>query len=197
MLPRSEEGSTETGWQNKVASVKIKHRTFAVIAIAVIGIMFLAGCKTLLPANIEGQKYIMRGDLKLVAEYKPLHLYIYTETASTNKHPDYFIFQGNEPLITAYNKSNMVEITYCEKDFRSQLTTTYDYKGHILNRSYGTYNRDSGQTNYLYFDKNGDGQWDYLHTHISGTNWDSSKSFFRSNYCWVPVSCLVPAAQNQ
>jgi hypothetical protein len=168
----------------RVADVKTKHGIFAMVAIAAIGIMFLAGCETPLPANAEGQKYIMRGDLKLVAQYKPLHLYIYTETSSTNNHPDYVIFQGNEPLIFTDSKSNTVQITLCEKDFRGQLSTTYDYKGQILKRSFATSNDDSMQTNYLYFDSNGDGQWDFLH--ISGTNAESSKSFVRSNLCWVP-----------
>ena len=164
--------------------MKIKDRIFAAVVIAASGIILLAGCKPPLPANVEGQKYIMRGSLKLVAEYKPLHLYIYTETASTNNHPDYFILQGNEPLIFTDSKSNAVEVTLCEKDFRGQLTTTYDYKGQILKRAYNTQNNDSGQTNYLYLDSNGDGQWDFLH--ISGTNSESSRTFVRSNLCWVP-----------
>jgi hypothetical protein len=162
--------------------MKIKYEIFGVVGIAAIGMIFLAGCKTPLPADVEGQKYIMRGDLKLVAKYKPLHLYIYTETASTNIHPDYVIFQGNEPLIFTDSKSNTVQITLCEKDFHGQLATTYDYKGQILNRSFGTF--DSIQTNYLYFDSNGDGQWDFLH--IAGTNAESSGSFVSSNLCWVP-----------
>jgi hypothetical protein len=164
--------------------MKIKHGIFASVVIAASGIILIAGCKTPSPANVEGQKYIMRGDLKLVAKYKPLHLYIYTETASTNNHPDYIIFQGNEPLIFTDNKSNTVETIFCEKDFRGQFSTTYDYKGQVLKRSYSTQNNDSGQTNYLYFDSNGDGQWDFLH--IYGTNSESSRTFVRSNLCWVP-----------
>lgn len=164
--------------------MKIKHRIFAAAAIAASGIFFLAGCKTPLPANIEGQKYIMRGELKLVAKYKPLHLYIYTETASTNNHPDYVIFQGNEPLIFTDSKSNTVEVILCEKNFHGRLATTYDYKGQILKRSFGTLNDHSMQTNYLYFDSNGDGQWDFLR--IFGTNSESSRTFVRSNLCWVP-----------
>src|SRR5580704_10881769 len=101
--------------------MKTKFIAFAGIVSAAIGItFFLAGCKTSLPANIEGQKYIMWGDLKLVAKYKPLHLYIYTETTSTNNHPDYVIFQGNEPLIFTDSKSNSVEIIFCEKNFHGR-----------------------------------------------------------------------------
>jgi hypothetical protein len=164
--------------------MKIKHGIFAGIAIAGagIGVMFLAGCTTPLPADIEGQKYIM-GDLKLVAKYKPLHLYIYAETASTNKHPDYVILQRNEPLVFTDSKSNTVEIIFCEKDFHGQFATTYDYKGQILKRSFGTFNDDSMQTNYLYFDANGDGQWDkFLIDEKNG----SIKAYDRSNLCWVP-----------
>jgi len=180
----SKERLPETGLQNNVANVKTKHGISTGVVIAAIGITFLTGCKTPLPANVEGQKYIMRGGLKLVAKYKPLHLYIYTETDSTNNHPDYVILQGNEPLIFTDSKSNKVEVILCEKDFRGQFTTTYDYKGQILNRSYSAQNNDSGQTNYLYFDSNGDGQWDFLH--ISGTNSESSRTFVRSNLCWIP-----------
>jgi hypothetical protein len=120
----------------------------------------------------------------LVAKYKPLHLYIYADTSSTNKHPDYVIFQGNEPLVIADNNSNTVEIIHCEKFFLGRLATTYDYKGQILKRSFSTLGNGSIQTNYLYFDNNGDGQWDFLH--IDGTNAESSGSFVRSNLCWVP-----------
>jgi len=148
--------------------------------------IFLVGCKTPLPADVEGLQSAIgfNGPIKLVAKYKPLHLYIYADVTSTNKHHDYIVLQGNEPLVISDNKSNAVEIILCEKNFQGQLATTYDYKGQILERSFSTYNNDSIQTNYLYFDDNGDGQWDFLH--ISGTNAESSVSFVRSNLCWVP-----------
>jgi len=176
------------GGGNIFASMKIKHGVFAVIAIALVAGMFLTGCATPLPANVEGPKSTVgfNGPLKLVAEYKPLHLYIYADVTSTNKHPDYVIFSRNEPLVIANNISNALEVIFCEENFRGQFTTTYDYTGHILRRSYSsTPNHDSGLPNYLYFDHNGDGQWDHLY--ISGTNADSSGSFVRSNFCWVPV----------
>ena len=164
--------------------MKIKHKIFCAFAIVLVAAMVSTGCKTSSPANVEGQKYIMRGDLKLVAEYKPLHLYIYAETTSTNNHPDYVILQGNEPLIFTDSKSNTVEVVFCEKNFRGQFTTTYDYKGQVLKHSYGTQNNDSVQTNYLYFDSNGDGQWDFLRIFF-GANSESSW-LVRSNLCWVP-----------
>jgi hypothetical protein len=111
--------------------VKIKNGIFAVIALAGITGIFLAGCTTPSPPHIEGHQYIMGGDLKLVAKYKPLHLYIYVDAAPTNKNPDYIILQGNEPLVFTESESNTVEIILCEKDFRGQLVTTYDFKGQI------------------------------------------------------------------
>jgi prepilin-type processing-associated H-X9-DG protein len=167
--------------------MKIKHGIIVVISIAAAAGILLAGCTTPSPADVEGLPSIMgfNGPLKLVAKYKPLHLYIYADVASTNKHPDYLIFNRNEPLVIADNKSNAVEVIFGEKDFRGQFTTTYDYNGQILKRSYSTENYHSGQTNYLYFDSNGDGEWDFLH--MSGTNTESSRSFVRSNLCWVPV----------
>ena len=163
--------------------MKIKYGIFAGIGIAGI---FLAGCAIRSPADVEGPQSTMgfNGPLKLVAKYKRLHLYIYADTSSTNRHPDYIIFQGNEPLVIADNKSNTVEIIHCEKNFHGQLATTYDYKGRLLKRSFSTLGDNSIQTNYLFFDNNGDGQWDFLH--INGTNAESSGSFVRSNLCWVP-----------
>jgi len=162
------------------------HGIFAVVAIAIVAGMFSAGCATPSPANVEGTRSTIgfNGPLKLVAKYRPLHLYIYADVTSTNKHPDYVIFNRNEPLVIADNESNTLKVVFCEKDFRGQFETTYDYKGQILKRSFGTYNFGSMQTNCLYFDTNGDGQWDFLH--ISGANAESSRSFVRSNLCWVP-----------
>ena len=183
MLLPSEEGLPESGWQNKVICVKIKHGIFGVIVIVLVTAMFSAGCKTPSPANVEGPKSAIgfNGPLKLVAEYKPLHLYIYADVTSTNKHPDYIIFQRNEPLVIADNVYNTVEMIFCEKRFRGQFTTTYDYKEQILTRSFSTYGNNSMQTNYLYFDTNGDGEWDFLHTF--GASNEISMSFVRSNLC--------------
>jgi len=166
--------------------MKIKFRIFDVVMIAVIAGMVSTGCTTPSPADVEGPRSTtgFNGPLKLVAKYKPMHLYIYADVTSTNKHPDYIIFQRNEPLIIADNKTNTVEIIFCEKDFHGQFATTYDYKGQILKRSFSTQNSDSMQTNYLYFDTNGDGQWDkYV---IDGGGIGSIKAYDRSNLCWVP-----------
>jgi len=167
--------------------MKIKYEIFAVVAIAAIGIIFLAGCKTPLPADVEGPQSTMgfNGTLKLVAQYKPLHLFIYADVTSTNKHPDYVIFQRNEPLVIANNVSNAVEIIFCEKNFCGQFATTYDYKRHILKRSFSTLGSDSIQTNYLYFDSNGDGLWDKFV--IDGKSTGSIQTYYQSNLCWVPI----------
>lgn len=146
----------------------------------------LAGCTTRSTADLDGPSSTVgfNGPLKLVAKYKPLHLYVYADVGSTNQHPDYVIFNRSEPLVIADNKSNTVEIIFCEKDFRSQFETTYDYKGQILKRSFSTLNNDLTQTNYLYFDTNGDGQWDKLLID-EGTN-GGKMAYDRSNLCWAP-----------
>ncbi len=166
--------------------MKLKLGLADVILIAVVAGMVSTGCTTRSPADVEGPRSTIgfNGPIKLVAKYKPLHLYIYADVTSTNKHPDYVIFHGNEPFVIADNKSNTVEIIFCEKNFRGQFATTYDYNGKILKRSFGTQNNDSMQTNYLYFDPNGDGQWDKLV--IDEGKIGNIKTYDRSNLCWVP-----------
>jgi hypothetical protein len=164
--------------------VKIKYGILALFALGGIAELFLAGCKTPSPAEIEGTRTIKGTDFKLVAKYRPLHLYIYADTASTNPYQDYVIFQGNEPMILAENKSNTVEIVFDEKNFRGQLTTTYDHEGRILKRAFSQ-SFDLRQTSYFYFDTNADGLWDKFIIH--GTNVGSMKAYTRSNLCWVPI----------
>ena len=166
----------------QIQVMKVRYKTIAVVMMAAIGIMLAAGCAAPSPSDVEGPQSTIgfNGPLKLVAKYKPLHLYIYADVASTNNHTDYIIFRQNEPLVIADNKSNAVKMIFCENDFRGQFTTTYDYEGRILKRSFDT--GESAQTNYLFFDANGDGQWDFLH--IYGKNIGSS--YIRSNLCWVP-----------
>lgn len=166
----------------QIEAMKARNKAFAAIAIAAIGITLAAGCAAPSPADVEGTQSTIgfNGPLQLVAKYKPLHLYIYADVTSTNKHTDFIIFHRNEPLVIADNKSNAVKMIFCENNFRGQFTTTYDYEGRILKRSFDT--GESMQTNYLYFDTNGDGQWDFLHTY--GKNIGST--YVRSNFCWVP-----------
>jgi hypothetical protein len=158
--------------------MKIKRKNF--ILMAIFWEIFLVGCKTPSPANVEGTKHLKGLDYKLVAQYKPLHLYIYAETASTNQHPDFVIFQRNEPLIFTDSKSNFVEISLCEKNFRGQLVTRYNYDGQILQRSFC----DFMQTNYLYLDTNADGLWDGFIID-EGKN-GIIKTYDQSNLCWIP-----------
>ena len=166
--------------------VKMRFGIFDAIVIAIVTGMVSAGCATHSTADVEGPPFTVgfNGPLKLVAKYKPLHLYVYADVGSTNQQPDYVIFERNEPLVISDNKSNTVEIIVCEKDFRGQFATTYDYKGQILKRSFSTLNNDSTQTNYLYLDTNGDGQWDKLL--IDEGKSGGKMAYDRSNLCWVP-----------
>lgn len=155
-----------------------------IIPIMIVGIVgMLVGCKTPFPANREAPSTIpgFNETLTLVAKYKPAHLYIYADTASTNKHPDYVIFQGNEPLVIENTETNTVEVILAEKDSNGSLTTTYNSQGRVVKRIYDTGGFGLITTKYLYFDTNGDGLWDGFI--IDSSN--SIKSYNRSNLCWV------------
>jgi hypothetical protein len=155
-------------------------KMFTAITIAGIAGIFLLGCRMPSPADVEGQPYV--GTLKLVAKYKPLHLYIYADTLSTNKFPEYAIFQRNNLMVASFDESNTVQIILSEKDFKSSLTTTYNLNGQILRRVFDAGNKASIDTNYMYFDTNVDGLWDHFVIDENG----SIKSYDRSNLCWVP-----------
>jgi len=163
--------------------MKTVREMFTAITIAGIAGIFLSGCKMPSPADVEGTPKILNNTFKLVAKYKPLHLYIYVDTTSTNKFPDYVIFQRNDPIVTSFNESNTVQIGLWEKNFSGNLMTTYNLNGRILNRVFGAGNEILTDTNYMYFDTNADGLWDAL-VITDGTN--DLKSYARSNLCWVP-----------
>jgi hypothetical protein len=131
------------------------------------------------------EQFISGTDLKLVGRYEPLRIHIYVDTTSTNKLPDFAIFQGNELLIERENgSSNTVEITHSEKG-SYLLATQYDDHGSILRRSLN-YNDDSGRQKYAYVDRDGDGLWDFFITYRDSQS-EASKMLMRSNLCWVPI----------
>jgi len=164
--------------------MKIKYAIFAVIVTVAIGVMFLTGCKISSTANSEGEQSIYGTNLKLVAKYKPLHLYIYTDTTSTNKFPDYVIFKGHELLFERENESNRVVTTHFEKGL-GVLTTERNSDGQFFRRYFDGYDGNSSRVKCFYVDTNDDGLWD--HFVIYGTNAESTQVFFRSNLCWIPV----------
>jgi hypothetical protein len=160
--------------------MKISH----VIPIIIVGIAgALLGCKTPCPASRRAPRTVsgFNETLTLVAKYRPAHLYIYADTASTNRHPDYVIFQGNEPLVIENTETNTIEVILSEKNFGGSLTTRYNSQGHVVRRIFADDNYGTGRPGYLYFDTNGDGLWDGFV--IDTTN--SIESYNRSNLCWV------------
>jgi hypothetical protein len=162
--------------------MKIKFGIFDAVPVAAIGIIFLTGCTTPSTTNTDEEQSINGTNLKLVGKYQPFHLYIYADTASTNKFPDYAIFKGHEPVLLLENESNTVETTHFENGF-SVLETKRDDNGRILKR-YMNYDDDLGRQIYSYIDTNGDGLFDVLIKF--GTNGERSSVFVRSNLCWVP-----------
>ena len=116
--------------------------------------------------------------LKLVAKYEPLHLYIYADTTSTNRLPDYLICEGNNDLVFRANtESNTIETTHFENGDGVLMTERND-NGKLLKRTV-SYNDDLGKMQYTYIDNNGDGLWDFF--------FDETKRMYyvRSNLCWV------------
>lgn len=131
-------------------------------------------------------------ELKLVAKYDALHIYIYADTVSTNKLPDYAVFERHDPVFLRYNTlSNTIEMNHFENAL-GVLSTERDNDGRILSRSVHIF--DDSETSlkhqfykdkYTYIDKDGDGLFDIFIEW--GTNAVSSTFFTRSNLYWVPV----------
>jgi hypothetical protein len=164
--------------------MKIILGIFDGVAIVAIGIIFLAGCKTSSTRNADVEKSINGTNLKLVGKYEPLRLYIYADTASTNKLPDYAIFQGHEPVFYRENDSNTVVTTHFENGL-DILDTERDDNGHFLRRSFNGYNDNSSKVKCFYVDTNGDNLWDRFV--VYGTNAASTRFFVQSNLCWVQI----------
>ena len=116
--------------------------------------------------------------LKLVATYEPLHLFIYADTSSTNKLPDFLVCEGNDDVVHRQNTdSNTIETTYFEKGF-NVLLTRRDKNGKILERMESC-DDDLGRMKYTYIDKHGDGLWDVFLDHTR------HMFYVRSNLCWA------------
>ena len=123
--------------------------------------------------------------LKLVGRYEPLRIDIYMDTDSTNKLPDFAIFQGHELLIQRENgSSNTVETSHFEKGLYL-LHTIYDEHGSILRLSLN-YSDKSGRQKYAYIDRDGDGLWDNFITFRDKES-KTSTMLVRSNLCWIPI----------
>jgi hypothetical protein len=162
--------------------MKTKFGAFVVVASAAIGIIFLEGCKTSSAGKTEREQSawdINGANLKLVAKYKPLHLYIYADAASTNKFPDFVIREGDYPIYMRANESNKVISIHAEKNL-DNFRTDYDSKGNILR-----YEVNLGAMKYAYVDTNGDGLLDFFVNYSNRMKLPTA--FVRSNLCWVPM----------
>jgi hypothetical protein len=65
----------------------MKRRRLVIAAIVVVGVLIWMGLD--MYTKKRNEKHPL--GLKLVAKYEPLQLYIYADTASTSKSPDYLI----------------------------------------------------------------------------------------------------------
>lgn len=154
----------------------MKHTKLITAAIVAVGALVWIGLN--LHTGKYGEKKQPPLGLKLVAEYEPLHLYIYADISSTNRLADYLICEGNDDVIYRENtKSNTIETTHFENGYQALLTRR-DKDGKMLRRI-ASYNGNSGGMQYTYIDNNGDGLWDVFLDHTR------DMFYVRSNLCWV------------
>jgi len=156
----------------------MKFGTSAIIAGITIGIILLAGCKSSSMVNPDA-KQCYDGNLKLVARYEPLHLYIYADTTSTNRFPEFEIGEGRNPIYIRESKSNKIVVRQFDKN-NEVLMTEYDNDGNVLDRNVNFW--DGYDPKFSYVDTNGDGLFDFF---ING--YKKPIVYARSNLCWVPI----------
>src|SRR5882672_9120432 len=124
-------------------------------AIVTVGILFCLRSSRSEISIDSPEKFIPGTNLKLVKSYDPLRIFLYVDTSSTNRIPDYVIFRGHEPLVSSENhSSNTIETTYLEKGLYVDRTLRDDH-GRLLERSVN-YNDELGHQKYGYIDKDGD-----------------------------------------
>jgi hypothetical protein len=157
--------------------MRINNVILALVAM-LFGMTFVESCTT---ANTNSGDKSRLDNLELVAKYEPLHIYVYVDTRSTNKHPDLTIFEGQFPILTRENGSNEVEVTHFDKG-QDILHSDYDKEGRVLSRTVNYFDAYYDRK-YTYVDTNGDGLFDFL---IRGEH--HPDVFTRSNLCWVPYS---------
>lgn len=164
-----------------MTSVKVMINQIQCKRLAAIGIVLVTALVSFglgLKERKNQNEYPTPLGLKLVAKYEPLHLYIYADTDSTNKYPDYLICEGNNDLLYRENvESNRIETTHFENGY-SVLVTRRDMKGNISRRTV-FYQNSSGETQYTYTDTNGDGLWDFF------LDYTNRMYYVRSNLCWI------------
>ena len=163
------------------------------VAILTIIVLFVVYTKSQRIRDNETIPDIVRGTkLELVAEYKPLHLYIYADTTSTNEFPEYAVFEGVKPVFHRENTtSNTVLITDFENGFAT-LTTERDENERVLKHEVFMFDNLGAPSihqpynlKYIYVDDDGDGLFDKFIKF--GTNVFTYTVYERSNLCWVPI----------
>lgn len=170
------------------------HANFPSAIFAAAMLTLWTGCNTgnefnnrQLAQHIGGTKLI------LVAAYEPMHLYIYADTNSTNRFPDYAVFEGHEPV---FSRENSQSNTFVLSHFENALgivSTERDYKERIMNRQVHAYFDSDNPSlhrlynqKYSYIDRDGDGLFDGFIEW--GTNAASTSTYSRSNYSWIRIS---------
>jgi hypothetical protein len=154
----------------------MKYRKLATAVVVAIGALVWMGLDPYAGTNSAPPQFIPGTKLELVGKHGPLQIYI--DLTSTNKMPDYAVFEGNECVVLRENTvSNTIETSHFENGF-NVLLTKRDKNGKILERM-ASYDDDLGRMKYTYIDKHGDGLWDCFLDH--------SRDIFyvRSNLCWV------------
>ena len=151
----------------------MKHGRFELAVVVAVAVLVCIGLG--MYASKRGEKHPL--GMNLVAKYEPFQLYIYADTASTNKYPDYLVCEGNHNLIYRENaESNTVETTYFENGDQVLMIRRKDKK--LLERMV-SYHDDLGRVQYTYIDKDGDGLWQSFFDQTKGLY------YVRSNLCWV------------
>jgi hypothetical protein len=154
----------------------MKHKTLAIAVIVAIVALVWVGLRLHAGSNFTPPQFIHGTKLQLVGNHGPLQIYI--DLTSTNKIPDYAVFQGNECVVLRENaESNTIETTHFENGYHVMLTRR-DNHGKVLRRIM-SYDDDSGQMKYTYIDNHGDGLWDVFLDHTK------TMYYVRSNLTWV------------
>jgi len=137
----------------------------------------------------KSSRAILKGDfingtkLQLVTKKGPL--LIYMDTTSTNKIPDYAIFEGNCLVVIKENSpSNTIQSTYGEEGF-SVLDSERDHDGNLLHLNVNYQDR-CGQRMCSYSDRNGSGIFDRWYQ-FNGTNNGLDEVLIMTNFSWVPI----------
>ena len=181
-------------YKDQANSMRTNDLGMAMIPVLTMCLTLFTGCSKPAMTAANGDRFIpsfVNGKrLQLVAKYEPLRIYIYADTNSTNRLPDYAVFEGYEPVFGRENEpsNGVVEFTHCENGLEV-LHTERDSHERVLKRYVDMYDTRSVNPmehkfyspKYVYIDVDGDGLWDRFAV-------DNEKEvYMRSNFCWIPL----------